>query len=66
MLSYLLSIRPVLDVDLNGQFDALTDGLMLYRYLQGIRQPALTSGAVGAGATLNGAQIETFIQSLTR
>ena len=48
----------------NGEADALTDGLMLIRYLFGLRGAALTAGAIGPGATRTGAQIETYIQSL--
>jgi len=63
--AYLDSIRTSLDVDGNGTADALTDGLMLIRYLFGLRGPSLISGAIGTGATRTTAQdIETFIQSL--
>lgn len=65
IVQYLDSIRPALDVDGNGQEDALTDGLMLIRYLSGRRGSDLTTGAVGTGATRTAPQIETFIQSLT-
>ena len=63
---YMDGIRPLLDVDGNGQADALTDGLMLIRYLFGLRGSSLISGAIGAGATrTTAAQIEAYIQSLT-
>jgi hypothetical protein len=48
------STRPPpcsLDVDGNGSIDALTDGLMLLRAMFGLTGTAVTSGAVGAGAT---------------
>jgi len=48
--NYLTDIRPVLDIDGNGQADALTDGLMVIRYLFGLRGAALIAGAVGSGA----------------
>ncbi|MEO8134314.1 MAG: hypothetical protein ABI831_10085, partial [Betaproteobacteria bacterium] len=48
---YLDDIRPALDVDGNGQVDALTDGLLIIRYLFGLRGASLISGAVGPGAT---------------
>jgi len=64
IVGYLDSIKPKLDVDGNGQSDALTDGLMLIRYLFGLRGASLTAGAIGTGATRTGAQIETYIQSL--
>ena len=49
-----------LDIDDNKQSDALTDGLMIIRYLFGFTGDALTSGfhsafMVGAGFALAGA-----------
>ena len=35
----------MLDVDGNGQIDALTDGLMIIRYMFGLRGASLTPGA---------------------
>ena len=58
------NIGPLLDVDGNGQTDALTDGLIIIRYMFGLRGPALINGAIGTGATRTGAQIEAYIQSL--
>jgi len=59
------NIKPRLDVDGNGLTDAYTDGLLLIRYLFGLRGPALVSGAVGTGATrTTAAEIEQYIQSL--
>jgi subtilisin family serine protease len=51
LLVRLQDLRPALDVDANGQADALTDGIILIRYLFGIRGPALTMDALGTGAT---------------
>jgi hypothetical protein len=39
-----------LDVDGDGRFDALTDGLLVLRHLSGRSGPALTDGALGADA----------------
>jgi hypothetical protein len=41
------------DVDANGHVDALTDGLLLIRYMFQIRGDALTRGAVGPSAGRN-------------
>jgi len=41
----------ILDIDKNGQFDALTDGLMTIRYLFGLTGVAITEGALGSLAT---------------
>jgi hypothetical protein len=53
------------DIDGNGQADALTDGLMLLRYLFNLRGNALISGAVAGDATRTTAtDIEAYIVSL--
>ena len=63
--AYLDGIRPALDIDGNGTADALTDGLLLLRYLFGLRGPALIAGVVNAQGTRQGAPaIEAWIQSL--
>ena len=55
----------MLDIDGNGQVDALTDGLLISRYLLGISGPALIAGAIGAGATrLTFTQIENYLAGL--
>ena len=40
----------IADIDNNGEVDALTDGLLLLRYLFGLTDESLTDGAVGTGA----------------
>ena len=64
ILQHLDNIRPLLDVDGDGKADAATDGLMLMRYMFGLREPALTVGAIGTGAKLSGAQIEAYLRSV--
>ena len=44
--NYLDGINLALDVDGNGTPDALTDGLMIIRYLFGLRGNALVAGAI--------------------
>ena len=63
---YLDSIKhPAFDVDGNTQEDALTDGLMIIRYLFGLRGPSLIAGAIGPSATRTTApQIEAYIRLL--
>ena len=62
---YLDQVRPMLDIDDNGQTDALTDGLMLLRYLFGLRGDSLTTNAIGSNAKrMQAPQIEAYIQSL--
>ena len=62
--TYLIDILPYLDVDGNGQVDALTDGLMIMRKLLGQTGAAITQGALGVGATRPAADIEAYIQTL--
>ena len=53
-----------LDIDGNGTVDALTDGLLLVRSLFGLTGTAVTSGAVGSGATrANWSAIQTFLKA---
>lgn len=48
--SYLGDILPALDIDGDGRADALTDGVLIVRYLFGTRGAPLIAGAVGGGA----------------
>jgi hypothetical protein len=53
------------DIDGSGNVDALTDGLMLLRYLFGLTGASLIDSAVAAGAErTTAADIEAYIQSL--
>lgn len=62
---YMDLMRLVLDVDGNGQADALTDGIMLLRYIFNLRGNSLVNGAIGLNATrTTAAQIEPFLQSM--
>ena len=54
-----------MDVDLNGSVDALSDGLLIIRYLSGVRGEALIAGAIGAGAArTSAAQIQAYLQTI--
>ena len=50
-----------LDIDGNGNADALSDGIILLRYLFGLRGEALTEGALGPNATRNFGDIEILL-----
>ena len=53
------------DIDGSGNVDALTDGLMLLRYLFGLTGDSLIDSAVASGAErTTAAEIEAYIQSL--
>jgi hypothetical protein len=45
------TVRCLMDVDGNGEVDALTDGLLLMRAASGYRGAELTQDALGEGAT---------------
>ena len=63
--AYLDGVRPALDVDGSGTTDALTDGLLIIRYLFGIHGPALIAGALDPLATRKTApEIEAYLQTL--
>ena len=65
VLGHLNDIKPIFDVDGNGQADALTDGLILIRYLFGLRGPPLTAGALGPDAMrTDPASVAAYIQLL--
>ena len=58
-------MRPILDVDGNGTYDALTDGLLIIRYAFGFRGSVLISNAVSNGSTRNSAaQIEAYLAGI--
>ena len=51
------------DIDGDGVADALTDGLILMRYLFGMRGEALTEGVVSYEATRNYSEIEEYLET---
>ncbi len=55
----------ILDIDADGNVDVLTDGLIILRYLFGLRGDALIVGAVSPDAMrTEAADVEAYIQSL--
>ena len=57
---------PAFDIDGNGSADALTDGLLILRYLFGVRGAPLIQGAVGSGASRQtSGDIEGYLATLT-
>lgn len=65
--TYLDGIRLAsLDVDGDTKVDALTDGLLILRYMLGIKGAALVAGAVNpAGSRTTSTAVETFLGVLT-
>lgn len=63
--AYLDAIRGLLDIDGNGAFNAATDGVLVVRYLLGLRGTALVSGAFDPLGSRNTIPlIEGHLQSL--
>ena len=63
--SYLAALGLALDVDNNQSVSATTDGLLVLRYLLGLRGSALISNAVAANALRTKAvDIEAFLANL--
>ena len=63
--AYIASLGLALDIDNNQSVTATTDGLLVLRYLLGLRGPALTRGALGSGALrVNDDDIANYLQSL--
>lgn len=59
------SISGIADLDGNGDIDALTDGLLLIRYLFGLSGGDLISGSISSNATRSTSdQIVQYIESL--
>lgn len=56
---------PVLDVDGNGTVGVFSDGLLILRYMNGVRGDQLINGVVAPGATRTTApQIEGYIRKI--
>jgi|CXWL01.1.fsa_nt_gi hypothetical protein len=57
---------PSLDVDLNGQADALSDGILIIRHLFGFTGTALTDGVVDpAGQRTDPTAIQNYLTSIS-
>ncbi len=62
---HLATLEASLDIDGDGRRDALSDGILLIRYLFGFRGDALVSGALSPGATrVTAAAVEGWIVGL--
>ena len=62
--SYLADANTELDIDGDGESKALTDGLLLIRYLFGFTGDSLISGAIGNGAERDTAEeVEAYIEA---
>lgn len=64
LLASLNGLGTALDADADDAVMALTDGLLILRYLFAFTGTALTDGAVGAAATRDAAEIAAYLESL--
>ncbi|OCC14684.1 hypothetical protein DBT_1999 [Dissulfuribacter thermophilus] len=63
--TFLLNYSQMLDIDGNGKIDALTDGLLILRYLFGFRGNALCDRAIAVDAIRSQSiDIENYIKSI--
>ncbi|HQD64590.1 MAG TPA: hypothetical protein PLJ16_05135 [Casimicrobium huifangae] len=64
--TYLASLDTLLDIDGNGSIDAATDGLLIVRYMLGLRGNALIADALGPAprARSTAADIEAWLAGL--
>ena len=61
-----LDVKAAQDIDGNPLTEPLTDGLMIIRYLFGIRGQGLIQGAIRQGsARATASDVELFLQALT-
>jgi len=64
IIDYLDGIREELDIDGNGEIDALTDGVLNYRRQLGVIDEDLIRNAIGAGATRStAAAVTAYLES---
>lgn len=65
IIAYIEQIGNQLDIDGNGEVDALTDGILNLRYLFGLTGDALTSRAIAANAArTTAAEITAYLESI--
>jgi hypothetical protein len=58
-------LDDLVDIDGNGQIDALTDGLIILRYMFGLRDEMLVNGVIASDATMTSAdEITAEIENL--
>jgi hypothetical protein len=57
----------IYDIDDNGKVDALTDGLLLFRYISGMRGSALLTGVTSPTAQrITASSVEAYLSSVDR
>ena len=64
LISRINTLGDLADIDGNGEIDALTDGLLILRYLFGLEGEALVAGVVSDEATRTTEEIEAHLEML--
>ena len=65
ILSEIGRLGMLVDIDGNGQIDALTDGLLTLRYLFGLQGDILINGVIADDATrITAEEIEAHLENL--
>ena len=59
------ALGDLADIDGNAQIDALTDGLLILRYLFGLEGDTLVDGVVSSDSTRTTSEIEEHLETLT-
>jgi hypothetical protein len=63
--TYITVIESKMDVDSDGKVEALTDGLLIVRFLFDFRRESLIAGAIGKDATRKTSEeIEEYLESI--
>ena len=64
IMNSMSTVSNIADIDGNGEIDALTDGLLLLRYLFGLKGDSLVAGSLATDATRTTSQeIEQYLAS---
>ena len=66
MVAYLSSLGTLLDIDGNGAINPATDGLLIMRFMLGLRGDALVADALGTAprARSTAVEIEAWLAAL--
>ena len=64
IISRINTLGDLADIDGNGDIDALTDGLLILRYLFGLEGEILVAGVVSGDATRTADEIEAHLEML--